>query len=202
MAVAIFGVFNHNFDCWLLFPSKPAKLPFSLCFKNMKSNTELSKEDVLYYISIWENWLSGSEPAKNKPIEIRDAEGYESNYKIIIGTIVDISLWILNKFSMLLSLHSTSILATTTRIKINYLTWEPNSCSLNNAYTDLGISYLKLGNIDKSVKCLQKSWKVYPCPHNTTFGLSMRLFKMLKIHTEYQSILDEYIFIRDRFRNI
>jgi hypothetical protein len=131
----------------------------------MDSKPELSKEDVLYHLSIWKDWLNGPDPANNKPIEIRDAEGHESNYKIFFGTIFDVALWILNKFSMLLSIHSLSILTTIRRIKIDYMTWEPNSCSLNNAYTDLGISYLKSGNIEKSVECLQKSWKVYPCLH-------------------------------------
>jgi hypothetical protein len=88
----------------------------------MESNTELSKEDVLYYLSIWKEWISGPNPANNKPDLIKDTEGHESNYKIFFYTIFDSSLWILNKFSMLLKMHSLSILATKKRIKYDYLT--------------------------------------------------------------------------------
>ena len=143
-------------------------------------NPELSKNEVLSLLFIWSDWMRGPDPSKNKPKEFIKVDAiFPKGLSGCFGMLLHIYLWLLSKIGLKLKITPLTIWATKNRIKFDNLWYEPISCGLNNAYTDLGLSYLKIGNIEKSIECLDKSWRVYPCPHNTSFGI--KLWK--KFHT-------------------
>jgi hypothetical protein len=63
-----------------------------------------------------------------------------------------------------------------TVVDLDRFSLEPASCGLNRAYTRLGLARLGSGDELGAVDCLRKSWRVHPCPHNTTFGLRPELW--------------------------
>lgn len=85
------------------------------------------------------------------------------------------------------------------RILTDKYWYEPARCSLNHAFTDLGLALLEMGDVPGAVECLRRSWRVYPCPHNTTFGLSTRLWKALEGVPEAAAARSEYERIARRF---
>ena len=166
-------------------------------------NTELSKKDVLNLLRIWEIWINGPDPANNKPEEfIRWDEYSPVGARMAIGAVLHLFLWCSTKCGLLLRLPFLTIWATETSIKYDYLYWEPLSCRWNNSYTDMGLAYIKSGKIDKAIKCLNRSWRVYPCPHNTTYGLKSRLCKKLKEFPVAQEAVFEYQIMWKKFKNL
>ena len=109
-------------------------------------------------------------------------------------------LWFLAKVGLKFRITQLTMWASENRIKYDYLWWEPISCGLNNSYTDLGVAYLRAGKIEEAINCLDKSWRVYPCPHNTSFGISLKLFNKLKSNPEAQSVVTEYFEMWDKFK--
>lgn len=85
------------------------------------------------------------------------------------------------------------------RILTDKYWYEPARCSLNHAFTDLGLALLEMGDVPGAVECLRRSWRVYPCPHNTSFGLSPRLWKALEDVPEAAAARSEYERIARRF---
>lgn len=75
--------------------------------------------------------------------------------------------------------HLRPLLVWTARQRVAYdrMAFEPASCSLNHAFTELGLALLATGDYRSAIECLRKSWQVRPCPHNTSFGLNPRLWK-------------------------
>ena len=71
----------------------------------------------------------------------------------------------------------------------------------NKAYTDLGIAFMNTGQIEKAMDCLQKSWRIYPCPHNMSNGLSTRLSRALYKNQSAQNIVNEYAEMNNAFRS-
>lgn len=137
--------------------------------------------------------MSGPDPANNKPQEYMNIDKDSSGFiEISIGMTVHLYLWFLTKFGQIFRINSLSIWAAGKRIKYDYLWYEPFSCGLTNSFTDLGLGYLESGNLKHSIECLDKAWRVYPCPHNTSFGLRLKLYKRLKEYPEAKNVTTEY----------
>lgn len=86
------------------------------------------------------------------------------------------------------------------RIRTDKYWYEPATCSLNTAFTDLGLALLELGDVPAAVESLRRSWHVHPCPHNTSFGLSDRLWKALEFAPEANEARAEYEAVARRFQ--
>ena len=156
-------------------------------------NKKLSKNEVLHLLEIWFNWMNGPDPANNKPQEYKDIEKEQSKYiELFFGMALHLFLWLMTRFSQLFKLHSLSIWAAQKRIRYDSLWYEPLSCGLTSSYTDLGIGYLKAGALTQSIECLDKSCRVYPCPHNSSYGPKLRLYKKLKEFPEAKDVTTEY----------
>lgn len=87
-------------------------------------------------------------------------------------------------------------------IELDYLWYEPIACGLNHAYTRLGLSLLASGDTAGAARCLRASWHVYPCPHNTSFGLDRRLRAALSETEDAVESVDEYEAVERRFSPI
>lgn len=85
------------------------------------------------------------------------------------------------------------------RIACDRLSYEPRSCGLNNAYTNLGRARLGQGDVAGAIQCLDASWRVHPCPHNCSFGLKQRLAAELKPYPEAHASLEQYERMSQRF---
>ena len=145
--------------------------------------------------------MKGPEPSINKPNEFkRWDEGSPNGLKFGFGIILHLFLWLMSQFGLLFNIAPLAIWASKTSVKYDHLWWEPVSCGLNNAYTNLGIGYLKAGNTKDAIECLKNSWRVYPCPHNTSFGLKLTLFKKLKNYPEAKDAVADYLEIWEQFK--
>jgi hypothetical protein len=167
----------------------------------MKISSELSKKEVLRLLVIWNNWMRGPNPSKNKPDEFKRWDKYSPNgLRFAFGTVLHLYLWFLAKFGLLFGINSLTIWASKISIKNDNLWYEPISCSMTNSYTDMGLGYLRAGNVENAIKCLNKSWRVYPCPHNTSFGLKLKLFKKLREYPEARGATAEYLEMWEQFK--
>lgn len=167
----------------------------------MKTIVELSKAEVINNLLIWKKWINGTEPSKNKPAEMKEWEKYEPKGKgFAFGTVLYLYLWALRKIGIIFGIPSLTIWASKNSIKHDHLWYEPKSCGYNNSYSDMGLGYLKKGNVEEAVKCLSKSWRVYPCPHNTSYGLKLKLFKKLRDRPEAKEVSDEYLEMWEHFK--
>lgn len=146
--------------------------------------------------------MRGPTPAKNKPHEFKKAEEiFPRGIRGFLGIILHLYLWFLSKVGLKLKITPLSTWASKNRVKFDNLWWEPISCGLNNSYTDLGLSYLESGDIDKSINCLDQSWRVYPCPHNTSFGIKLSLYLRLKEVPEANNAVTEYLDMWNKFKS-
>jgi hypothetical protein len=94
--------------------------------------------------------------------------------------------------------HRMAALLARARIASDRLSYEPRSCGLNNAYTNLGLALLRQNDVIGAIECLEASWHVHPCPHNTSFGLKTRLAAALKPHAQAHASLEQYERMRQR----
>jgi hypothetical protein len=78
------------------------------------------------------------------------------------------------------------------RIATDRLSYEPRSCGLNGAYTNLGLARLGQNDVAAALVCLDASWRVHPCPHNTSFGLRQRLATALQPYLEARPLRERY----------
>lgn len=156
-------------------------------------NKKLSKSEVLHLLEIWYNWMNGPDPANNKPQEYKDIDKEPPEYiELFFGMTLHLFLWLMTRFGQLFKLNSLSIWAAGKRIKHDNLWYEPLSCGLTNSYTDLGIGYLEARELTQSIECLDKAWRVYPCPHNSSYGPRLKLYKKLKKFPEAKGVTTEY----------
>jgi hypothetical protein len=156
-------------------------------------NAELSKAEVLNLLRIWKDWMTGPDPSKNIPIEFKSWDQCTpKGLNFPLGILLHLCLWLVAKFGLLIKLPSLTVWAAEASVKNDRFWWEPISCGLNNSYTDMGLAYLQKGNIEKSIECLSKSWRIYPCPHNMSFGLKLTLFNKLREHPEAKAAIAEY----------
>ena len=123
-----------------------------------------------------------------------------SSFKCIFGIALHVPCWIFRKLCMALGLwHLVVPLA---KLRINNPAWgfDSISCHRNVVFNDLGLAFYKTGNIEAAISCLEQAVLVCPCPHNTSFGLDMRLCnaltgneKAIEAVKEYQYFAKEFI---------
>ncbi|RJP84241.1 MAG: hypothetical protein C4518_20315 [Desulfobacteraceae bacterium] len=172
---------------------------------NMKYlKKELSRDEVFNLLSIYHNWRNGPDPRNNYPIELELLEkDLENNtFKVFFGVFLHIYLSIFCKISIVLNLHKLAFWITEKRLKFNHLSVCHYACSLTNVYTDLGIMYLRRNKIEKATECLNKSWRVYPCPHNTSFGFPTRLSRLLSAYPTAENSVEEFLEMRKIFQSV
>ncbi len=85
------------------------------------------------------------------------------------------------------------------RIASDGLSFEPQACGLHKAYTHLGLAFVGQKNLSGAINCLDASWRVHPCAHNCSFGLSKELVSKLKDYPEASQSVQEYIRIGKKF---
>lgn len=120
--------------------------------------------------------------------------------KIFMGLIIHSLIAILVFLSKLLRLWRVVLLLSKLRVRTDGLSYEPRQCGYNSAYTNIGLSKLKIGDVGGAIEALDESWQVYPCPHNTSFGLKTSLVKELYKYPEASEHVATYVEIYKKFR--
>ena len=149
------------------------------------NSSELTKKEVLSLLKIYKNWMREPDPSYNRPDEFKHRHDNKSgNSILILGMSFHLYLWCLARIGNTFRLPSLLVWASKISIKFDHLWYEPLACGYTNACSDMGIGYLKMGKIDLAISCLRNAWRVYPCPHNTSYGLKLKLYKKLKPYSE------------------
>ncbi len=146
-------------------------------------------KDVLEQYHAWFEAGGGEELCP----EFMKQEIKESNFlRAFLGLLVHPPLWLLRALSIKLHFWRGVQWSSLARIRTDTLSFEPAQCGLNAAYTFLGIGKLKSGDLNGAIKALESSGLIWPCPHNTSFGLRTRLAKELAGHPEAVDAVSEY----------
>lgn len=149
----------------------------------------LDQSEVVGHVREYHAWVArnGADP---EPVHLSKVE--PRGAKFLAGAIVHSILALLHKLLSALQLHYLAGQVARLRITTDSLSFEPMQCGLNNAYTNLGVAYLRRGHIDAAIGCLEQAWRVYPCPHNTSFGLRMKLCRALKLYPQAHEAIERY----------
>lgn len=113
-------------------------------------------------------------------------------FRLIFSILIHLPLWILRMLFSNLHFWYGVKLFSKFRVLTDSFSYEPIQCGLNDAYTSLGFAMLKSGDVSGAIQALKLSGFVWPCPHNSSFGLRYRLVKALEAHPEAKSAVDEY----------
>jgi len=102
-------------------------------------------------------------------------EGGPSGMRLVLGLMLHLVLSLVSTLFRGVRFSRGLQVISTIRVRYDAIWYEPQACGLSRSLTDLGLSYLWMGLSDDAVKMLDLSYKVHPCPHNTTFGMPRRL---------------------------
>jgi hypothetical protein len=168
----------------------------------MPLNEVLTEDDIALelkrYRAFSEAWRAGKrgEDLPNIP-ENRDCQ--RSNIVGLVGTILHLLVWIAIGLAQLLRVHAVTAALSELRIKTDHLSFEPRSCGLNAAYTTLGLARLAMKDLVGAIHSLDWSWRVHPCPHNSSYGLKRKLALALSRYPEAESTVRDYVRIGKKF---
>jgi hypothetical protein len=138
--------------------------------------------------------------------ELPGGERGPSNVIVLVwGGMLHFGLRFLGLVAKRLQLCGARIWAIQQQVLLDGLSFEPVSCGLNRALTELGLALLEAGDTVGAGKCLTSSSRVYPCPETTLFGsLDSRLWVALKeipesaeIRAEYERMAKQFYMGRD-----
>lgn len=115
-----------------------------------------------------------------------------SIYRLVLGLVVLPPIWLLRLLSLKIKFWYGVRWFSIVRIRMDDLSYEPCQCGLNVAYTYLGMARLKSGDIGGAINALKLSALVWPCPHNTSFGLRVSLARDLEAYPQARVAVDEY----------
>ncbi len=130
---------------------------------------------------------------KERPLpKIPQQPGEPSSLVIVFGLPIQFTLIISGWIAKKAYLRALRIWVARKRVALDGIDFERASCGLNKALTELGLSLLAVREHTGAIDCLRRSWQVHPCPHNTTFGLSPRLWYALVVIPEATEACAEY----------
>ena len=163
----------------------------------MLTETEINEE-----IKIYKAFSKAVDNAKTKnegPSAPENIDDQKSKFRFWLGILLMPAISLSLFFSKIFRLHKLRERLARLRIKADIFSYEPVSCGLNAAYTELGLALLAQGKLPEAIECLDLSWKVHPCPHNTTFGLRRGLVARLKEFPDASQSVNQYIRMGKRF---
>jgi hypothetical protein len=127
-------------------------------------------------LTAWHRWMIAYR-RDEKPLPVLPThEDEPSTVTLLSGIIVRCPLLALGWLARKGGLPFVRQWAAATRVRLDWMAGCPASCSMNRAFTELGLAMVEAGNVEAAVECLDASWRVHPCPHNTSLGLSPRLW--------------------------
>ena len=164
----------------------------------------LNEQDILpelkQYQKVQQDYLSGKAAAEEEwPRLPENKDAPKKPSFCILGMLIHSILFVSIELSSLFRIKSFVVFFTKLRIATDKYSFEPVSCGYNYAYTKLGLVLLSQNDISGAINCLDASWRVHPCAHNTSYGLKRALVSKLKGYPEAQIVVDQYLSISKQF---
>jgi tetratricopeptide (TPR) repeat protein len=161
---------------------------------------EISKEDILYHLTLYKEWWQQEEPRGELPAEIsKYHEKGPNGIKAIFGFAFHLLLIMTTWLSLTLRALRMARWAAKKRIQRDDLWMSPASLGLHLAFTDLGLVLLQEGRIEEAIDCLRNSCRIYPDPYTLSYGMSKRLVRKLMSYPQAKSSVEEYLEMRNAF---
>ena len=168
----------------------------------MPVNEILTEDDIglelKRYRAFSEAWRAGKR-GEDLPKIPENRDRQRSNIIGLAGAILHFLVWMAIGPAQLLRVHALTAALSELRIKTDHLSFEPRSCGLNAAYTTLGLARLAMKDLAGAIHCLDSSWRVHPCPHNSSYGLKRKLALALSCYPEAESTVRDYVRIGKKF---
>ena len=122
-------------------------------------------------------------------------------FKALVGLLIHFSLWVFRGLFFRLGLLTLARFCAELRIKTDdWSDGDAAGCGLSEAHTMVGMCRLKRGDLSGAIDALNRSWKVWPCPHNTTYGFDTRLARALSEYPEAESSVRDFVEVSSEFR--
>jgi hypothetical protein len=158
------------------------------------------KEEILKLVNQYHSFLQSGGKLELYPNEMMELEKNKNVIKYLFGVLLHSILFVLIHISKTIKIWPLVAIFSKIRILTDSWALEPRQCGYNRAYTLLGIYRLRSKNISGAISALNESWQVYPCPHNTSFGLYSTLAKELKMYPEAKDAVEIYKELYDAFK--
>lgn len=133
------------------------------------------------------------------PAQPPNGDAQENTALVLIGLFLHVILGLCSVAARYLCAHSLVALLARARLRTDRLSLEPVSCGWNAAYTNLGLALLAQNDVAGAIQCLDASWRVHPCAHNSSFGLKTRLASELNRYPEAHEQVQQYVRIGKKF---
>jgi len=150
-------------------------------------------------LTAWHAWAAAYHRNESPLPELPPQEDEPSTAAMLFGLIVRGPVIGLGWLARKVRIQSVRQACAQLRVRLDWMVLCRAGCSLNEALTELGLALLQAGDVPRAVECLRRSWHVHPCPHDTSFGLSPRLWIALAGIPEAETTRVEYEQVARRF---
>jgi hypothetical protein len=124
--------------------------------------------------------------------ELPKVVGAASSFSAVLTILVHGPLAVVTGIARRTRAYRLLALLARARIASDRLSYEPQSCGFNAAYTNLGLALLGRGDVAGAIRCLEASWHVHPCAHDVSFGLNQRLAAALEPYPYARPAREQY----------
>jgi len=163
-------------------------------------NIPKSQEEVIQVVNQYHKWIASNGNHDLYPKVLEDELDNFGWIKFLSGVFLHTILFVVRYTARKLHLWPIVAFCAYLRIKTDRLSHEPRQCGYNEAYTVLGLYRLRRKNITGAILALNESWHVWPCCHNTSFGLRKSLAKELSEYPEAVQAVEQYFEVADAFK--
>ena len=150
-------------------------------------------------LTAWHAWAAAYQHKDALLPELPPQEDEPSTVAMLLGLIVRWPLIGLGWLARNAGVQSVRQACAQLRVRLDWMVLCRAACSLNEAFTELGLALLQAGDVPSAIECLRRSWHVHPCPHNTSFGLSPGLWIGLAGIQDAEATRAEYEHVARRF---
>jgi hypothetical protein len=148
-------------------------------------------------VAWWRKALSAGRRGQAIPARTEASSGH-----FVLGTGLLAVLAIANRIARRGRVPRLAAAIARARTRLDGHFYEPNACGLNSALTELGLALLTTGDVAGAVVALDRSGRVYPCPHSLSFGLRQDLAVALASYPQATDALARYRKRSDQFRDV
>ncbi len=136
-------------------------------------------ETIASELTAWHAWTAAYYRKQTPLPELPPQEDKPSTAIVLFGIVVRCPLLAVGWLARKAGMPRLRQWCARMRVRLDWMVLCRAGCSLNQAFTELGLAVLETGDVPTAIECLQRSWQVHPCPHSTSFGLSPRLWVAL-----------------------
>ncbi len=147
----------------------------------------------------WHNAHMQGKSQEERPSLPDNKDTPKYNSYSIFGAFIHMLIFFALEISTFLRIKTFVSFFAKLRISTDKFCYEPYSCGYNNAYTKLGLALLAKNDLSGAINCLDVSWRVHPCPHNSSYGLKRSLVAKLRSYPEAADVVNQYIKIGKQF---